>query len=178
MFYRFCFTFTESYMIRTIWINPRSKGNLGCTTLFDLLICWLLRHGIDWRGRNLDDRHPAFANRYPQRVATVSLGSGIAAKNELLKVFRAALDSTQPVYVIDASAQGDLAIVDNMESLQIFDLADKSCVKFVVWIIPFDDDEHTSNLINLIARLDNRVRWVVVMNPFKSACHAYHGSGM
>lgn len=165
-------------MKNALWINPRSKGNLGCSLVIEAAVNWLARHGIKWRGTNLDDRHLAFTNRYPHQVQTSRLGDGVEAKGELLRVFNRAIQAEEPVYVVDSRAQADRLIIDAMEGLKLLDLAGRAGMKVVFWIIPYDDDEHTKNLIDLIQFADDQVQWVVVRNPTKASCRSYLGGAM
>ena len=165
-------------MKNSIWVNPRSKGNLGCSLAMEAGVSWLARHAIGWSGTNLDDRHPAFGNRYPQRVHNVTLGDGIEAKGELLRVFSRALQSPEPVHVIDSRAQADRLIIEAMSSLQLLELAKSLDVMIVFWVIPYDDDEHTRNLVDLIEFAEDQVSWLVVQNPTKAPCRNYVGHGI
>ena len=165
-------------MKKVMWINPRSKGNLGSTLAMEAGVSWLARHGINWRGANLDDRHPAFANRYPRQVQTSAVGDGIEGKGELLRVFSRAIQAEEPVYVVDSRAQADRLIIDAMSASKLFDSARRAEMKVVFWITPYDEDEHTRNLADLIQFADAQVEWLVVQNPTKAPCRTYPGGGI
>ena len=107
--------------MKTIHINPQSKGSLGKSFETETRVSFLDAIGVAWHGYDLDDRHSTFRDRHPNRVELFSLEGG--AKDAILRLMARALDRPEAVILVDCRAQADLLIREAFDSLGIFQRA-------------------------------------------------------
>lgn len=151
---------------RLVTINPLSKGRIGKTTFYEYLVATLERNNIEWQGANLDDRHEAFQERHPARVKNFHSGDG-SAVDEYLPVFKAALRSSAPVYLVDQRAQADRSFLEAADHTSFLRQAAQEGIGIVAVCIALDDFDYLINLSEAINRLAAQGvdRWVLVNHP-------------
>jgi hypothetical protein len=162
-------------IIRLLIAVLQSKGRLGKTALILALTAWLDRHLIKWQGFDLDDAHRSFASRYPG-VKTLTIADEITGRDELLKVFRAALAGHAPVFPVDTRAQLAPFLLDSLERTQFFRLAEEKGVRMTALVFAADDDDSIRSLIEGVQRTGTAVDYLVVRNPALYTSRRYDGS--
>jgi hypothetical protein len=135
---------------KRIHINPQSKGSLGKSFESEFRTAWLVSHGIQWNGSDLDDRHHSFADRHPKQVQSHTLGSDDDSKSTLLGLFRNVSRNDAPVHVIDCRAQADGLIVRALDSLQLLESLAAQGIRFTFFLFPSEDTESMNNLLDLL----------------------------
>ena len=142
----------------------QSKGRLGKSYLILLIAAWLDRHFINWLGYDLDDAHRSFAGRYPD-VKALTIADEIGGRDELLKVFRAALAGPAPVLPVDTRAQLAPFFLESIERTQFFRVAEEKGVRMTALVLAADDDDSIRSLIEGVQRTGTAVDYLVVRNP-------------
>ena len=162
--------------MKTIHINPQSKGSLGKSFETETRVSFLDAIGVAWHGYDLDDRHSTFRDRHPDRVELFSLEGG--AKDAILRLMARALERPEPVILIDCRAQADLLIREAFDSLGIFQRARGAGCRVVISLFPSDDNESLRNLAEIARWGAGRANFVIVRNPAKARAHIFEGSPM
>jgi len=162
--------------MKTIHINPQSKGSLGKSFETECRVNYLDALGIPWFGYDLDDRHSTFLDRHPDKVEMFSLENG--AKDAILRLMARAMERPEPVILIDCRAQADLLIRESFDSLGVFDRAKQAGCQFVVSLFPSDDNESLKNLADIARWGAGKASFVIVRNPAKARAHIFDASPM
>jgi hypothetical protein len=162
-------------LLRLIFAALQSKGRLGKSWLILALAAWLDRHSITWAGYDLDDSHRTFSGRYAE-VKPLTIADEITGRDDLLKVFRAALSGTVPVVLTDTRAQLSPLVVDSLIRSQFFPLAEKKGLRLTVLVFPADDDDSIRSLIDGMQQIGTAVDYLVVRNPALYSSRRYDGS--
>ena len=156
--------------------NPQSKGGLGKSLEVELRCTWLDRHGIEWRGSDLDDRHRTFFDRHPGAVDCYKLGNAQDSKGTFITLFRSVLREPTPLHVVDSRAQADELFMTALEELNFFHLCREQGVRVVFFLFPSDELESMKNFRTLVQYGAKQVNYVVVDNPAKGGSKLFQGS--
>jgi hypothetical protein len=162
--------------MKTIHINPQSKGSLGKSFETETRVSFLDAIGVAWHGYDLDDRHSTFRDRHADRVELFSLEGG--AKDAILRLMARALERPETVILIDCRAQADLLIREAFDSLGIFQRARGAGCRVVISLFPSDDNESLRNLAEIARWGAGRANFIIVRNPAKARAHIFDGSPM
>jgi hypothetical protein len=162
-------------LTRLIIAALQSKGRLGKSWLILLLVAWLDRHVINWLGFDLDDAHRSFSTRYPD-VKALTVADEISGRDELLKVFRAALAGKAPVIPADTRAQLAPFLLDTIERTKFLHLAGEKSVRMTALVFAADDDDSLHALIEGLQRTGTAIDYLVVRNPALFGSRRYDGS--
>ncbi len=158
-------------IMKKIYLNPQSKGNLGKSFETECRSAWLDALGIEWIGYDLDDRHRTFSKRHSQKVKLVNLDHG--AKDALLSVFSEAFKRPEPVVMMDTRAQSDHLMLEAILELKVFERAQQIGARFVYTLFPSDDNESLQNLAQIIKISAGKVDYVIARNPAKAKGRIY-----
>lgn len=149
-----------------VLITPVVKrGNLGKSTVMAGIAGWLEQRGIAWRGIDLDPDHRSFARLFPEAVQAVSLGD--EPEGDVIKVLRTVHDT--PVTLIDPRAHLSGTVLRAWDMIRFPEAFAEAGGRVVALLFPADDLEVMADLDETITRLGNRVDYLVVRNPARSA---------
>jgi hypothetical protein len=162
-------------LIRLIFAAIQSKGRLG-KSWFDLLVAaWLDYRGVTWIGYDLDDAHETFASRYPT-VKKLKIADEVGGRDELVKVFRAALTGSAPVYLCDTRAQLSPLVRDCIARTQFFQLAASKGLRMTIPVFVADDDDALTSLVAGMQETGTNADYLVIRNPSLFMSRRFDGS--
>lgn len=141
------------------------RGNLGKSTVMAGIAGWLEQCGIPWRGFDLDPDHRSFARLFPESVQSVSLGD--EPEGEVIKVLRAVHE--MPVTLIDPRAHLSGTVLRAWDMIRFPETFAETGGRIVALLFPADDLEVMADLDETVSRLADRVDYLVVRNPARSA---------
>ena len=106
----------------------------------------------------------------------MTITAEIIGRDEILKIFRAALSGAAPVILADTRAQLAPFILDTIERTQCQRLAAEKSVRLTALVFPADDDDSLRSLVEGMQRIGTQVDYLVVRNPALYASRRYDGS--
>lgn len=160
---------------RIVFATHQTKGREGRSTFLLGMASWLDYLNIFWLGYDLDDSHRTFSARYPN-VKNLIISDEITAPDELLKVFRSALNGTAPVILADTRAQLSSLTLDTIIRMQFFELAIEKGVRLTVPVCVADDDDSMKSLVAGMQKTGINVDYLIVRNPGVYASKRFDGS--
>jgi len=104
----------------------------------------------------LDDVHRSFGGRYSD-VKNLTITEDIAGRDELLRVFKSALNHSAPVILCDTRAQVSPFLLETIERTQFFTLASEKSVRVTSLVFPADDDDAMQSLVAGIQQVGTAV---------------------
>jgi hypothetical protein len=114
----------------------QSPGRAGKSTLAEILISLLKRHGIEFDAFDADGEHQTLFRRYPDDVGPFeAAGHQEEAFNRLME----AILPEVPVTLVDFPAQATSFILDGLERLSMLDLFARKGIRPTVLIFASDD---------------------------------------
>lgn len=167
--------------MKTIHINPQSKGSLGKSFETECRTAWLDAIGIPWYGYDLDERHKTFQKRHSKNVQFIDVAnkSEDESREQVSAMIQDALNRPEPVVFIDCKAQSDDLMMTSFDSLSLFEYAREADAEFVLSLFPSDDNTSMSNLGDIVQwGYQGGARFVIVYNPTKSKGILFDNSPM
>jgi hypothetical protein len=162
-------------LFRLIFAVLQSKGRISKSWFLLLLAAWLDRHDISFAGFDLDDSHRTFSSRYPESK-NLTVVDELTGRDEILKIFRAALSGTTPVVLSDTRAQLSSLVLDTITRTQFFSLAQQKGLKLTVPVFVADDDDALRSLIEGMQTTGANVDYLAIKTPALYRSSRYEGS--
>ena len=144
-------------------IPIQTRGNIGKSTEAIARCEWMNRHGIHWRGYDLDSFNRTLSTTYPDDVTFVPPTP--EPEGEIIKILRRI--SNADVTVIDPSAHMNQTILRAFEMVRFAELAASVQARVTVLVFPIDEVSDMDDINMTVDTLGDTVDWVVVRNRTK-----------
>lgn len=141
-------------------IPVQRRGNLGKSTVMELLAQFYEQHAVAWRGFDLDPDHRSLVRRFPAETTLVELGD--EPEGDLLKVFREC--HVSPVTLIDPRAHLSDTLLRTWEIIQFPTFFASQHGRVSVLLFLADDLETMSDVDATVAHLGDTVDYIVIKN--------------
>jgi hypothetical protein len=138
----------------------QTRGGLGKSTVAISQCAWMDRHGVPWRGYDLDVFNRTLSTTYPEEVMQIEPSREPEA--DIIKILRKVTQI--PVSVIDPQAHMNKTILSAMAKVDFPKFAAQAQARATVLIFPIDEISDMEDISETVDTLGDSVDWVVVRN--------------
>lgn len=147
-------------IIHRLLVPVQARGNIGKSTVLNVIAGWLEQRSIEWHGFDLDPDHRCFERTFPDTVSPVTLGD--EPEGDSIKLLRSC--ASRPVTVIDPRAHLNEILLRSFELVRFQEWFSAAGGKLTVLLFPADDLEIMTDIDRTVSRLAASVDYIVVRN--------------
>ena len=140
----------------------QSPGRAGKSTLAEIFISFLKRHGIKFDAFDADGEHQTLLRRYPEEVERFEAA---AHQEEAFNRLMEAISPDVPVTLVDFPAQATSFILDGLERLSMLELFARKGIRPTVLVFASDDPMALQSASQAKEFCQDQADYLLIKNP-------------